>query len=140
MKSGKPKIFDGGDQLFSTTTLASVGTGIVGVLSHPEETKNRDIYIQDIAISQNKILEIARKVKPEQAQEPVPVKTADTKAASDAALAKGDFSAAVMIPYLFSSLFAEGYGNHFPKLDNELLGLKGKTEADVEEIVKSVLA
>lgn len=45
-----------------------------------------------------------------------------------------------MIPYLYSSIFGEGYGNLYPKLDNELVGLEGKTEADVEEIVKGVLA
>ncbi|CAG8981977.1 hypothetical protein HYALB_00004843 [Hymenoscyphus albidus] len=140
LRSGSPKIFDGGDQKVSATTLASIGTAVVGVLSHYEETKNRDVYIQDIAISQNRIVEIAKKVKPEKAQGPVQVKTADTKAASDAALAKGDYSEGTMIPYLFTAIFAEGYGNLYPKLDNELVGLKPYTEADVEALVKSVLA
>ncbi|CAG8956315.1 hypothetical protein HYFRA_00003695 [Hymenoscyphus fraxineus] len=140
LRSGSPKIFDGGDQKVSATTLASIGTAVVGVLSHYDETKNRDVFIQDIAISQNRIVEIAKKIKPEKAQEPVHVKTADTKAASDAALAKGDYSEGTMFPYLFTAIFAEGYGNLYTKLDNELVGLKPYTEADVEALVKSILA
>jgi hypothetical protein len=32
-----------------------------------------------------------------------------------------------------------GYGGKFDKVDNELLGVKGKTEEDVLEILKKVI-
>ena len=45
LKLGKPRIFDGGDQFFASTTLESVGQAVVGVLKHPDETKNRAVYV-----------------------------------------------------------------------------------------------
>jgi hypothetical protein len=34
-KDGKPKLFDGGNTLFSATMLETVGQAVVGVWSHP---------------------------------------------------------------------------------------------------------
>ncbi|KAG0646468.1 Oxidoreductase BOA1 [Hyphodiscus hymeniophilus] len=142
MKSGKPAIYDGGDQLFSTTTLKSVGQAVVGVLTHPDETKNRAVYVQDMLISQNKLLTIANKIAPEKTKswEPVPKSLAAIKKASDEALAKGQHSIEVMVPYIFVSLFGEGYGGRMEKTDNDLLGVAGdKTDADVEGIMTPLL-
>jgi hypothetical protein len=45
-----------------------------------------------------------------------------------------------MYGLLFRALFgAPEYGNRFAKVDNELLGVKGKTEADVEAIFRRLL-
>jgi len=41
--------------------------------------------------------------------------------------------------YLALALYAEGYGTSWTKLDNELLGVPGKTEADVEALFKPLL-
>ncbi|KAH7324043.1 isoflavone reductase family protein-like protein CipA [Rhexocercosporidium sp. MPI-PUGE-AT-0058] len=139
-KSAEPKLFNGGDFEFSSTTLASVGQAVVGVLDHPEETKNRTVYIQDIAISQKKLLELARKVAPEKKWNPVTVSLDDQEKWANAKVAEGDFSMPVMYTYLNVVMFQDGYGSRIEKLDNELLGVKGKTEADVEAIFKKLLA
>ncbi len=61
----------------------------------------------------------------------------NVKTASDEALAKGDYSMGTMLGYVFLSIFGgEAYGMPFKKNDNELLGVPGKTEADVEAIFK----
>ncbi|KAH8812587.1 hypothetical protein F5884DRAFT_313328 [Xylogone sp. PMI_703] len=138
-KEGKPSIYDSGDQLFSMTTLESVAKSVVGILTHYEETKNRSVYIQDIALSQNRLLELAKKAAPEKKWEPVHVKVADIKKDSDEKLARGEVSEAVMVGYILVGIFGEGYGSHFQKLDNDLLGLTGKSEADVEAIWKKIL-
>ena len=141
LKSGKPRIFDGGDQLWSTTTLNSVGQAVVGVLEHPDETKNRAVYVQDMVVSQNKLLSIAKKVAPEKTKtwEPVPTSLATIKSASDEGLSKGQFTPAVLVEYIFVSLFGEGYGARMEKTDNELLGITGKTDVDLEAILTPLL-
>jgi nucleoside-diphosphate-sugar epimerase len=137
-KERKPAIFDGGDQLFSCTTIPTIAQAVVGVLEHPEESKNRAVYVHDIAISQNKILEIAKKIDPTATWEPVHVSTAALRAQADESLKKGDYSA--LVKYIFSAIFAEGYGGDLSqKLDNKLFGIKGKTEADVEAILRPLL-
>jgi hypothetical protein len=65
LKSGSPRVYDGGDQLCSATTLASAGKAVVGVLEHPEETENRAVYVLDLQTSQNRSLVIVKKIAPE---------------------------------------------------------------------------
>jgi hypothetical protein len=138
-KEGKPELYNGGDREFSTTRLSSVGQAVVGVLTHYEETKNRPVYIQDRTISQNHLLEIAKKVAPEKKWEPVTVQIADVKKNSDEKLAKGEVTMEAMYGYLFVSVFDEAYGGRFEKLDNDLLGVPTSTDADVEAVFKKLL-
>ncbi|MCJ1382592.1 hypothetical protein MMC17_005705 [Xylographa soralifera] len=140
-KERKPKFFDGGKGLFSATTLDSVGQAVVGILSHPEETKNRFVYVKDIDISQSQLLEIAKKVDPGQTwEEPIMVDTAALEKSSYESLARGEVTQPVMMAFLFRALCGPPeYGGHFTENDNELLGVKGKTEADVEAMLKSLI-
>ena len=140
-KESKPKLFDGGKNVFSATALDSVGQAVVGVLSHPEETKNRFVYVKDIDISQNQLLEIAKKVDPgKKWEEPTVIETADVEKSSYESLAKGEYTMPVMIGFILRALFGPPeYGSQFTKTDNELLGIKGKTEADVEALFKSLI-
>ena len=140
-KDSKPKLFDGGKNVFSATTLESIGQAVFGVLSHPDETKNRFVYVKDIDVSQNQLLEIAKKVDPGKTwEEPILVDTAEVEKASYESLAKGEVTPPVMIGFLMRVIFGPPeYGGRFTKTDNELLGVKGKTEADVEALLKSLI-
>ncbi|KAH6874784.1 hypothetical protein B0T10DRAFT_498554 [Thelonectria olida] len=135
----KPIIIDGGDNEFSTTTLSTVADALVGVASHPEETKNRVVYIHDLVITQNKLLELAKKVAPERPWAPIPVALDDLTAKADERLAKGLFDMETFGPYLFRAIFDPRSQPKFEKTDNELLGLKGKTEEDIIELLKPLL-
>ena len=140
-KDGKPEIYDGGDRLFSATTLAHVGTSVVGALSRPEETANKALYVEDMKISQNRILAIAKKIAPQKDWQVVPKSIAEIKQTCDESLAKGDFSLGVMIQYILVGIFGgQEYGAAFEKNDNELVGLKGDLgDADIEAILKPLL-
>jgi uncharacterized protein YbjT (DUF2867 family) len=140
-KEGKPKLFDGGNNMFSATSLGSIAQAVVGILSHSEETKNRFIYIKDIDVSQNRLLEMAKRVdSTKKWEEPIHASTTELEKASNESLAKGQVSPPVMYGFLFRAIFGPSeYGNRFTKVDNELLGLKGKTEADVEAILKKLI-
>lgn len=65
VKEGKAKLYDGGNTIVSFTTTTTTAKAIVGCLQHLEETKNRGVYVQDIATSQNHIIELSKKVQPE---------------------------------------------------------------------------
>ena len=140
--SGKPRIYDNGERLLSTTTLASVGQAVVGVLLHPEETKNRAVRVHDMSISQNRLLAVAKKVAPNKTLEPYYESTTEIFKAANEKIAKGDHSLPVLFEHIICSLFGEGYDAlHASEDDNKLLGVAGdKTDADIEAIMKPLLA
>ena len=40
--------------------------------------------------------------------------------------------------FLRAGIWGEGYGAHYEKLDNELLGIEGKSEEEVQELVNGL--
>lgn len=102
--NSKPILVDGGDLLFSTTSLPSVGDAVVGILSHPAETKNRAVRIHDLVTSQSKLLALAKQAAPTKAWEPVTVRLDDMVAKADERLAKGLFGPETFGPYLTRSI------------------------------------
>jgi uncharacterized protein YbjT (DUF2867 family) len=139
VRSATPKIWNSGDQLFSATSLGTVVRAVAAVLAKPEETRNRAVYVQDLALSQNQILEIVNRVDPGTKREPLKLSTDDVLKTSYERLAQGKFDDQTFVPMIFSALWGEGYGGHFVKNDNELLGIKQRDLGYIEELVKAVL-
>jgi nucleoside-diphosphate-sugar epimerase len=134
------KLYDNGTALFSTTTLDTVGKAVVGILSHPKETENRNVFIEDLQITQKRFLELAEKITGKK-YETVNVDTAALKKGSDEALAKGEVTPTTIVSYLFPAVFGgEQYGNPWRETDNKLLGLEERSEEVVEDVLKQVLA
>lgn len=139
VSSPNPQIVDGGVAEFSTTTLASVADALVGLVSHPEETKNRAVYIHDTITTQKKLLELAQKAAPERKWEPVDVKLSDLVAKANERLAKGLYDMETFAPYLFQAILGPKSEAKFEKTDNELLGVKGVTDEDIVELFRAHL-
>ncbi|KAI1149677.1 NAD(P)-binding protein [Nemania diffusa] len=139
VKGRSVPLWDGGDRVFSTTTQDTIGRAVAGVLKHPEETKNRAVYVQDIALSAKQLLEIGKRA--------ISSDTWKGEVASvDAHVAKGWEELSKPHPnpdnfvmnFITASIWGEGYGSKFDKLDNELLGIKEFSEADVEALIKKL--
>lgn len=139
-KAETTPFYDGGDRPFSTTTLATIARAVVGVLQHPDETRNRVVFVHDRVTTQREILGIAEKLKPERKWAPVDVSTADMEAASQGKFAEGKMDLGALMGFLIRAVFAEGYGGEFEEVDNELLGIPLKTDAELEELVGAALA
>ncbi|OTA66015.1 NAD(P)-binding protein [Hypoxylon sp. EC38] len=140
VKNRTIELADGGDRKTSTTTLASVGKAVVGVLRHPEETKNRGVYVQDTAISLKELLAHLKKiVGPDGWKENV-TSVAEGLKQTEEELKKGQPNIGViLITNLRAAMWGEGYGGHFQKLDNDLLGIKQLSDAEVVDVIaKSV--
>jgi uncharacterized protein YbjT (DUF2867 family) len=135
----KPLIVNGGNLPFSTTTLDTIGDAVVGVLTHPEETKNRHIRVHDMITTQNELLAIAKEVAPNRPWAQIDVDLDSWQAEAGARLAKGEFNMETVLPFLTSAIMAPGYGGEFKDTENKLLGIKEKTREDVVEIFKGLL-
>ncbi len=137
---GKASLIDDGEYIFSATTLPSIADGVIGILSHPEETKNRAVYIHNAVLSQNQLLSLAKKANPNKSWEVTHVKLSELTKESDERLAKGLYDLQTFGPYIIRAIFDPAYGGNYTGFtDNELLGVKEFNEAELLEIVKSSL-
>ncbi|KAK3179141.1 hypothetical protein K4F52_009387 [Lecanicillium sp. MT-2017a] len=135
----KPSLFDGGVQLFSTTTLETISQATIALLEHPQETKNRAVYIEDIQITQKRLYELARQVAPEKPWAPSVESLDELRDKGFARAAQGIFDMETVVSLISQALFRKDGGGIYEKTDNALLGVKGKTEQDVVEMFKKVL-
>ncbi|KAK3337603.1 hypothetical protein B0T19DRAFT_490158 [Cercophora scortea] len=134
-------LYDGGDRKYSTTTLASVGAAVVGVLKKPEETKNRAVYVQDIVLSQRELAEIAKRATGGAegwTEEVSSTEEALGKAWTELTGEKPN-PMVFFMEFLKAVIWGEGYGSQFEVVDNALLGLKGLTEEEVQKVLEGVL-
>jgi uncharacterized protein YbjT (DUF2867 family) len=127
-------LYDGGDRHFSATLLDDVAKSVVGILKHPEETKNKPIYVHSVRLTLKQLVAIYEKILGVKIETTV-VSTADVERKANEKIAKGDFSG--FVETLYRAIFGEGYGGDFEgRVSNELVGVQLLDEAGLEELVK----
>jgi hypothetical protein len=131
------KLYDGGERVFSTTTLATVGKAVAAVLSKPDETRNRPVYVQDTAITLKKLYEMGKGATPGEVwtEEVVDTDKLVTEAWEVLKFDKDPSQTDYVMKFIAAAIWGDGYGAHFDKTDNELLGIKELTDDEVQAIV-----
>lgn len=139
IKGKKMEIFDGGDVVHTATPMDFVAKGIVGVLQHPEETKDRVVRLHGASMTQNKLLEMVQRYAGKEGWQTPHSSTVDREKQGYELLQKDPSNIMPWaIAFLQASVWGERFGNNLSKNnDNELLGLKELSDAEMEEIVKS---
>lgn len=136
----RASLLDEGDNRLSSTSLATAGKAIAGILKNSEATKNRVVKVSEVILTPNQLLKIAERLRPEDKWE-------ISKVAASAVLKEGldgyrggDFSFPVISKLINGTgLAGETYGSAYDETDNELLGVKELTEEDLEKIVAEKL-
>ncbi|KAK8088158.1 NAD(P)-binding protein [Apiospora hydei] len=137
-------LWDGGDRVFSTTTLSSVGKAVAGVLKRPAETRNRAVHVQDAALSGRDLARYAKKAVgggegdgSEQGWKENQLSVDEVVNEGYAELQKEHPDPAnFAMKFITAAIFGEGYGAHFEKNDNELFGLKEMSEDEIVAMLK----
>jgi hypothetical protein len=57
-------VYDNGVRTFSSTSVSSVAKAVAGALKNETETKNRLVSVHNIVLTQNKVLNLAKKYSP----------------------------------------------------------------------------
>ncbi|KAL8801476.1 MAG: hypothetical protein Q9182_004443 [Xanthomendoza sp. 2 TL-2023] len=136
LKTHTATIFDSGDAAVNSTNLTDVAKTIVSVLSNPEGTANKFIYIQSVKATQNEILAALEKstgkkwtVKKRSAVE--------ARQTGGEKLGKGDMSGIpdLITGGIFSGEPAADYATT-RGLTNDLVGLK---ELPLQELIDQVV-
>nr|POE82751.1 pinoresinol reductase 1 [Quercus suber] len=138
IRGRKIEIFDGGDTVHTVAPLEFVARGVVSVLLHPVETMNRIVRLHGAAMTQNKLLERIQRFVGRDGWKISHVSTEDREKQGEQILRDEPSNwMGWAIPFLQVAVFGERFrGNFADNNDNELLGLKGMTDADIEEIVR----
>ncbi|KAK5070400.1 hypothetical protein LTR64_000071 [Lithohypha guttulata] len=140
LKTHEATLWDGGETKVSTTTLASVGKAVVGVFENLEATKNKEVRIADVTITQKEILEIAKGLDGKDWK----TTTGSTAEAYKASLEELQKPQPNMQLVIFNQLYRIIFGaEHAPdmegKLDNDVLRLQRMTQEQVKEVVKACM-
>jgi uncharacterized protein YbjT (DUF2867 family) len=139
LKGEPTRVFDGGSDKHSFTLLSDVAQAVVGVLKHPKETHNRAVYVQSAALSQNEAIEISQQAKPDVTIERQNASVQELLETSHKQLSQGgEQIGAAMLGFIITSIFGDSkeYGNLWDeKNDNELLGIKEKSTAELKSLI-----
>lgn len=135
LKGKTIRLWDGGERRYSTTLLPSVAKAVSGVLKHPKETKNRVVFIRSAALTQKEVLERAKKaVGGDGWTIETPSVTEHLKEAYKSLEKTGEID---RLAFITAAIWGEGYGSDFQNLDNELLGIKDLSDAEIQEVIES---
>ena len=138
LKEKTINLFDGGHRVFSTTCLLTIGRAVVSVLTHLEETKNRAVYVHDTATTLQRLAAMGEKATGADGWKKTAV-SVDTMLDEAWSELRNPIPARCAFKYYQAACFGEGYGCHFEKNDNKLLGL-GEMSDDVLQIMIDSLA
>lgn len=136
LKTNSATIYGDGNQPASVTTLSSSGQAVAGILSKPQETANKRIYVASFTPTQNEVLAVLEELTGKK-WTTNKISIQDAKAQGFEKLGKGDMSGIASI--LMSSTYGPDCGNDFTKhatLSNELLGLP---KEDLKTVTKAVV-
>lgn len=139
LKEKSISLYDGGDNVFSATSLPTIAKAVTGVLTHLDQTENRAVYVQDTATTLKKLAAMGKKAVGADGWKETVVPVNEVLEEAWAELKK-DQPDPTVFAYNFvkAIIWGEGYGSHFQKLDNELLGLKEMSDAEVQSVVSSL--
>ncbi|CEJ61926.1 hypothetical protein PMG11_10442 [Penicillium brasilianum] len=142
LKDHSATLYDGGDVPFSATRLATIGQAIVGMVRNLEATKNKNIYFHDIAITQNQLIDISKRIDGKEWSTTV-VSTAEVEQKSYNMLKSSDPSevANSALGFIARACWGAGHGGDFSdKISNKLLGIPEMSTEDLENLIRETMA
>lgn len=137
----KGVLIDDGYNRLSSTSMASVGRAVAGILKNPKSTSNRTVRVSQVILTQNKLLAIAKEIKPEATWNISTAKSAALLQESLEAFASRDYSMPVIIKLLSATAFGgEQYGSAYDETDNEILDIAMVSESELKKLVAERLS
>lgn len=134
----RAELMDGGDNRVVWTTLDSVGKAVAGVMEHPEETRNRPVYVHSVVKSCREMLKHAQTALGADGWQIVNVNADEANNQALADLQSGKFDMAT-----FGTMIR--YANSKPEMsapwvksDNGLLRVPSMMDDELEGLIKKI--
>ncbi|KAH8911598.1 oxidoreductase CipA-like protein [Coniochaeta sp. PMI_546] len=140
-RAHKITIYNGGNTLFSVTTLRTIARAVVAITNNLEATKNRAIFIHDAAITQNQLVHYAKEADGiEWTVEHIDTKKLLNDSLEEMKKPNPDLAKA-MRGFTFVAVYDEDHGPDLTdRLSNELLGIPVMTDKEIAEVIRKAMA
>ncbi|KAJ6123989.1 hypothetical protein N7471_011306 [Penicillium samsonianum] len=128
-------LYDNGVHTFSSTSVSSVAKAVAGALKNAAATKNRLVSVHDIVLTQNKVLNLARKYSgPDVKWIENPVDAAAELETILENTKQGDLDLFKTLALLKAALLGGKFEAEFKTLDNDLVGVRPLSDDEFEKI------
>lgn len=126
------EVWRDGTSRISTTSLNGAARAIVGALKNPGPTKNKNLHVHELVVTQSQLLSLAKKYSP-QAEWTI-TKVDDPAAEFDRleAVLKKEPDIPNIIALVKASLLCGKYQGYYQQVDNDLVGLPLLSEKDLD--------
>ncbi|KAL3483882.1 NmrA-like family protein [Aspergillus germanicus] len=133
-------LVNGGDVPFSISEFRTVATAIVGVLREPERVVGHCVQVHGMLVTQNQVLEIAKKFSAKPEAWVVNKKEAHVRFEEGMdMLRRGEFTMQAVSTLMAGVIWDPKYETGFRETDNERLGIEETPEERLEETIKDKL-
>lgn len=127
---------DTGDEEFSTTTLASLGKALVGVLQHWSDVADSTVKVHDAIVTQRELLSYAKEVVGADGWTETHTDSAEAERVARTKFADGSAGVHEVYALIGRSIWGEGYGGRFDHVDNAKVGLPVMSKAEIKKAVQ----
>ncbi|KAK4867601.1 hypothetical protein LT330_001111 [Penicillium expansum] len=128
-------LYDNGEHTFSSTSVSSVAKAVAGALKNAAETKNRLVSVHDIVLTQNKVLNLAKKYSgPDLKWVENPVDAAAELGTILENTKQSDLDLFKTLALLKAALLGGKFEAEFKNLDNDLVGVRLLSDDEFEKI------
>ncbi|KAJ4288964.1 hypothetical protein N0V90_011306 [Kalmusia sp. IMI 367209] len=129
------EVWNGGITPMSTTSLAGTGKAIAGALKNPDATKNRIVYVHEFVVTQKHLLDLTRKYAPSEDWKLTTIDDPEAEFQKREKLANEKPGMDTIISLLRAQMLSGKFQGQFPRVDNDIVGLKLLSEVDFDAAI-----
>ncbi|KAJ0340840.1 hypothetical protein COL922a_002965 [Colletotrichum nupharicola] len=127
------ELWDGGRHRLSTTSVSSIGKAVAGALKNPGPTKNRNIKVHELVVTQRQLYELAKKYSPPGTEwKEIELEGEAAFAEALNGVKEDPYNEGKIMGAIKAGVLSGRYENVYEQVNNELVGVSFLTEADLE--------
>ncbi|CAJ0543897.1 Ff.00g039810.m01.CDS01 [Fusarium sp. VM40] len=132
-------LYGDGNVRVSTTSIAGIGQAIAGALKKPDQTKNRVIHVHEAVISQNQLLQLAKKAEPTATWTENKIEPEKALEEATDKFIQSPTDPSSLVGILKAAILSGKYDAEYQKTDNEVVGLPFLSDKELERRFLSLL-
>lgn len=131
-KNKSAQLWDDGRHQFSSTTLAGIGKAVVGSIRNPGLSRNRNLFVHELVLTQAQLVELAKKYSPLGTKWNVTRVNGKDEYAKLEQLVKEKPEYPNIMALVKAAMLSGTFKAHYKHVDNDIVGLKILSVAELD--------